>query len=271
MWLLLAVPSSAHARPLYINVELSQAYSAIAPGAAVGQSTATVSAYYRTTTRALSAGDGTLQLTPTATLGTFAAALANPLLGMSLNCTWHGAPAAGHRLAELQDGTPFAHALSIRWPDYPGMWRQTLSGASTGTCRPTFTDVPLQGAVRWTLGSAGGKGGGNHFLFAAAARNPAVQSGAASASVADMTMTSLLVRSGGVTGTVTAQGFLVESTVPFAGRRTVLPAPSLSLTGTLSGPLRGTALRALASKLVPRRIPSGCVAGHKRRAHQRCP
>jgi hypothetical protein len=271
MCLLLAVPSSAHARNLYINVELSQAYSAIQPAGSVGQSTATVSAYYRTTTQALSAMDGTLQLTPTATLGTFTAGLANPLLGAPLNCTWDGAPGAGHRLAELQEGTPFAHALSIQWPDYPGMWRQTLSGASTGKCRPTFTDVPLQGAVKWALGSAGGTGGGNHFLFAAAARNPAVQSGAASASVADMTMTSLLVSSGGASGAVTAQGFLVESTVPFAGHRKVLPAPSLSPTGTLSGPLRGGVLRALASELVSRRIPSGCVAGHKRRAHQRCP
>jgi hypothetical protein len=271
MALLLVTPSAAHARSLYINVELSQAYSAIQSGGSVGQSTATVSAYYRTTTQALSSGDGTLQLTPTATVGRFTATLANPPLGAPLNCVWHGTPAGGHQLAELQDGTPFAHALSIQWPAYPGMWHQTLSRALTGRCRPTFTDVPLQGAVTWALGSAHGTGGGNHFLFAAVARNAAVQSGAASASVADMTMTSLLVRPGAASDAVTAQGFLVESTVPFAGRRNVLPAPSMSATGSLPGPLGGRALRALASQLVPRRIPQGCVAGQKRRRRQRCP
>ncbi len=271
MCLLLAVPASAHARTLYINVELSQAYSARQPAGQDGQSTATVSAYYRTTTQALSSGEGTLQLTPTTTLGSFTASLANPLLGVPLDCTWRGAPGAGRQLAELQNGTPFADALSIQWPGYPGMWHQALSSASTGSCRPAFTGIPLQGEVKWALGSARGTGGGNHFLFAAVARNTAVENGAASASIADMTMTSLLVRPDGTSDAVTAQGFLVESKVPFAGRRSVLPAPSISVTGKLSGPLRGAALRALASKVVPRRIPNGCVAGQKRRRHERCP
>ncbi|HEX3976664.1 MAG TPA: hypothetical protein VHW96_10390 [Solirubrobacteraceae bacterium] len=271
MCLLLVVPASAHARRLYINVELSEAYDASQPTGEQSRSAATVSAYYRTTTQALSSGDGTLELTPTATLGTFTAALANSVLGVPLDCSWHGAPGGGHQLAELQDGTPFAHALSIQWPGYPGMWEQTLSSASTGKCRATFTDIPVQGEVKWALGSGGGTGGGNHFIFAAVPRNKAVESRAASASAAGMTMTSLLAGAGGASYAVVAQGFLVESTVPFAGHRDLLPAPSIPPGGEPRPPLRASALRKLGLTLLPKRIPSGCVAGQKRRPHQRCP
>ncbi len=271
MCLLLAVPASARARKLYLNVELSQAYYASQPTGEHWQSTATVSAYYRTTTQALSSGDGTLQLTPTATRGAFTASLANPVLGAPLDCTWHGAPGGGHRLAELQDGTPFAHAVSIEWPGYPGLWDQTLSTASTGRCGPAFTDTPLQGEVKWALGSGGGTGGGNHFIFAAVPRNEAVESDASSASVADMTMTSLLGAPDGASYAVTAQGFLVESTVPFVGHRDLLPAPSIPAGGKLPAPLRGSALRTLGRSLIPKKVPNGCIAGQKRRRHQRCP
>ena len=95
MCLFLAVPASARARKLYLNVELSQAYYASQPTGEHWQSTATVSAYYRTTTQALASGDGTLELAPTATLGRFAASLANPVLGPPVDCTWHGAPGGG--------------------------------------------------------------------------------------------------------------------------------------------------------------------------------
>lgn len=271
MCLLLVVPASAHARRLYINVELSQAYYASLPTGEHWQSAATVSAYYRTTTQALSSGDGTVVLAPTATLGTFTANLVDPVLGVPRNCTWHGAPGGGHQLAELQDGTPFAHALSIQWPGYPGMWDQMLTSASTGKCRPAFTDIPLQGEVKWALGSAGGTGGGNHFIFAAVSRNKAVESQALSASVAAMTMTSLLAGAGGASYAVTAQGFLIESAVPFPGRRDALPAPSIPAGGELRAPLRASTLRKLGLTVLPKRIPSGCVAGQKHRRHQRCP
>ena len=271
MGLLVVVPASAQARKLYLNVELSEAYSASQPTGEHWQSTATVSAYYRTTTQALASGDGTLELAPTATLGRFAASLANPVLGPPVDCTWHGAPGGGHQLAELQDGTPFAHAVSIKWPGYPGMWDQTLSTASTGRCGSAFTDTPLQGEVKWALGSGGGTGGGNHFIFAAVPRNEAVESQASSASVADMTMRSLLGAVTGATYAVTAQGFLVESSVPFAGHRDLLPTPTIPAGGTPPAPLRGSALRALGLGLIPKKIPNGCVAGQKRRRHQHCP
>ncbi|HEY6527024.1 MAG TPA: hypothetical protein VIY10_24775, partial [Solirubrobacteraceae bacterium] len=99
--LLLAVPASARARMLYLNVELSEAYYASQPTGEHWQSTAAVSAYYRTTTQALASGDGTLELAPAATLGRFTASLANPVLGPPVDCTWHGAPGGGHQLAEL--------------------------------------------------------------------------------------------------------------------------------------------------------------------------
>jgi hypothetical protein len=271
MCLLLVVPASARARQVYINVELSQEYYASQPTGEHYQSTATVSAYYRTTTQALSSGDGTLQLTPTATLGAFTASLSNPLPGVPLQCTWHGVPGGGHQLAELQDGTPFAHALSIPWPGYPGMWNQALSGSSTGRCLPRFADIPRQGEVKWALGSGGGTGGGNHFIFAAVPRDTAVEKQASSASIADMTMTSLLTSADGASYAVTAQGFLVESTVPYSGRRNVLPAPSIPPGGKVSAPLSAGALRKLGLTLVPKRIPSGCIAGQTRRRHQRCP
>ncbi len=270
MCLLLVVPASARARTLYINVELSQAYYASQPAGGHWQSAATVSAYYRTTTQALSSGDGTLDLTPTATLGRFAASLASPVLGPARNCIWHGSP-GGRQRTELQDGTPFAHALSIQWPGYPGMWDQTLSSSSTGNCRPRFTDIPLQGAVTWALGSARGTGGGNHFIFAAVPRNKAVESQTSSASVAEMTMTSLLAGAAGASYAVAAQGFLIESALPFAGHRDMLPAPSIRAGGKLSAPLHASALRKLGLALLPKRIPSGCVAGQTHPRHQRCP
>lgn len=270
MCLLLAMPASAQGRKLYINVQLSQAYVASQAAGARSQSTATVSAYYRTTTEALSAGDGTLQLTPSATRGTFTARLSNPVVGVPLDCSWRGVPGDGHRLAQLQDGTPFAHALSVQWPGYPAMWDQTLSGSSTGHCLAAFTSVPLQGEVRWALGSAGGTGGGNHFIFAAVPRSMAVERGASSAAVTPMTMTSLLTRSDGASYAVSAQGFLVDSTVPFAGHRDVLAAPSVS-GAKLSAPMGVGALRRLGLEVVPRRIPRGCIAGQKRRRGQRCP
>jgi hypothetical protein len=271
MCLLLVVPAIAHARTLYVNVELSQAYYASQPTGEHWQSTATVSAYYRTTTQALSSGDGTLVLTPTATLGRFTAGLANPVLAPARNCTWRGAPGGGHQLAQLQDGTPFAHALSVRWPGYPGLWDQTLSSASTGRCRPAFTDIPLQGEVKWALGSGGGTGGGNHFIFAAVPRNAAVESRAASASVADMTMTSLLGAPDGASYAVSAQGFLVESTVAFARHTDLLPAPTIRAGGKLPAPLGAKALRKLGLALLTKKIPNGCIAGQKHRRHQRCP
>jgi hypothetical protein len=271
MCLVLAVPASAQGRTLYVNVQLGQAYLAGQPTGERWQSTATVSAYYRTTTQALSAGDGTLQLTPTATRGAFAASLSDPVAGVPLDCSWRGVPGAGHRLAQLQDGTPFAHALSVQWPGYPGLWDQTLSSASTGRCRPAFTDIPLQGEVKWALGSGGGTGGGNHFIFAAVPRNAAVESRAASASVADMTMTSLLGAADGASYAVSAQGFLVESTVAFARHTDLLPAPTIRAGGKLSAPLGANALRKLGLTLLTKKIPNGCVAGQKHRRHQRCP
>ncbi len=271
MGLLLAVPAAAHARRVFINVELAQEYSASQPTGERWQSTAIVSAYYRTTSQALSSGDGTLQLTPTATLGTFTANLSDPLPGVSRSCTWRGRPGVGDRLAELQDGTPFAHALSIQWPGYADLWDQSLSGSSTGGCAARFVDNPLEGQVKWALGSAGGTGGGNHFIFAAAPRRTAVENHAASASIVEMTMTSQLGNAAAGSENVTAQGFLVESALPFAGHRNVLPAPSIASGGGLPPPLSASALRRLGLKLIPRTIPRGCVAGQKRRRHQRCP
>jgi hypothetical protein len=272
MCLLLAMPASAHARRIYINVELGQAGDVSQPTGDGWQSMASVSAYYRTTSQALSADDGTLVLVPQAIVGRFTATLADALPGLARNCAWHGAPGGGHQLAELQDGTPFAHALSIQWPGYPGNWDQSLSATSSGGCTARFTDNPLQGAVRWTLGSAAGTDGGNHFIFAAVPRSTAVESGASSASIAEVTMRSLLTSVDGAIAAVTAQGFLVESTVPFAGRRRdVLPAAAISAAGALPAPLSPRALRALGSELVPKRVPSGCIAGHPRRRHQRCP
>jgi hypothetical protein len=267
---LAAAPASA--RTIYINVELSQAGAATHATGERWQSAASVSAYYRTSSQALAAGDGTVVLMPRATLGRFTATLTDALPGLSRNCAWRGAPGGGRRLAELQEGTPFAHALSIQWPGYPGMWKQSLSGSSTGRCTPTFTENPLQGAVRWTLGSGAGTGGGNHFIFAAVPRSAAVESRASSASIAEVTMRSLLTSADGAIAAVAAQGFLVESTVPFAGRRRdVLPAAAISAGGALPAPLSARALRALGSELVPNRVPSGCIAGHPRRRHQRCP
>lgn len=271
MCLVLAVPASAQGRTLYVNVQLGQAYLAGQPTGERWQSTATVSAYYRTTTQALSAGDGTLQLTPTATRGAFAASLSDPVAGVPLDCSWRGVPGAGHRLAQLQDGTPFAHALSVQWPGYPAMWDQTLSGSSTGRCLSAFTDIPLQGEVKWALGSAAGTGGGNHFIFAAVPRSMTVEGGVFSAAVTPMTMTSLLAHSDGASYAVSAQGFLIESTVPFAGHRTALAAPSVTAAGKLPAPLSLGALRRLALAVVPRRIPRGCISGEKRRRGQRCP
>ena len=272
MCLLLTMPASAHARKIYINVELGQAGEVSPPTGERWQSTASVSAYYRTTSQALSAGDGTLVLVPQATVGRFTATLTDALPGLSRDCSWHGAPGGAHQLAVLQDGTPFAHALSIQWPGYPGMWAESLSGTSSGGCAARFTDNPLQGAVRWTLGSTAGTGGGNHFIFAAVPRSAAVESRASSASIAEVTMRSLLTSADGAISAVTAQGFVVESTVPFAGRRRdVVPAPAISAGGTLPAPLGARALRVLGSELVPKRIPSGCIAGHQRGRHQRCP
>ncbi len=259
----------ARARTIYINAELSQTYTAVRPAAEHWQSTASVSAYYRTTSQALSAGDGTV-LTPRATVGRFAASLAETLPAVSRTCTWRGAPGRG-RLAQLQVGTPFAHALSIQWPAYPSMWVQSLSTSSTGRCTSIFTESPLQGDVTWALGSAVGTGGGNHFLFAAASRNTAVESGVFSASVVGMTMRSLLTTPDGQSYAVTAQGFLVESALPYAGHRNVLAAPAVRASGTPAAPLSTRALRELALKVVPKRIPRGCVVGQKRRRHQRCP
>ena len=84
-------------------------------------------------------------------------------------------------------------------------------------------------------------------------------------------MRSLLTSADGAITAVTAQGFVVESTVPFAGRRRdVLPAAAISA-GAHCPSAGHPALRALGSELVPKRIPSGCIAGHKRGRHQRCP
>ncbi|MFZ1996946.1 MAG: hypothetical protein WAU75_22715 [Solirubrobacteraceae bacterium] len=271
MCLLLIVPASAHAQPIYINAELAQEYYASQPTGEHWQSTATVSAYYRTTSQALSAGDGTLELAPAAVLGRFTANLSDPLLAVPLECAWHGDAGGGHQLAELQDGTPFAHALSIQWPGYPGMWDQALSSSSTARCGLAFTKNPLQGDVKWALGRATGTGGGNHFIFAAVPRDAAVESHAASASVDEMTMRSSLTFPEGARYTVTAQGLLIESTVPYTGHRDVLPAPSVPAGGRLSPPLSVHALRKLGLKLVPKLVPSGCVAGQRRRRHQRCP
>jgi hypothetical protein len=260
----------ARARTIYINAELSQTYAAVRPAAEHWQSTASVSAYYRTTSQALSAGDGTLVLTPRATVGRFAASLAETLPAVSRTCTWRGAPGRG-RVAQLQVGTPFAHALSIQWPAYPSMWVQSLSTSSTGRCMSIFTESPLQGDVTWALGAAGGTGGGNHFLFAAASRNAAVESGVFSASVVGMTMRSLLTTPDGESYAVTAQGFMVESALPYAGHRNVLAAPAVRAGGAPAAPLSTRALRQLALEVVPKRTPRGCVVGQKRRRHQRCP
>jgi hypothetical protein len=269
--LLLIVPASAHARTIYINAELGQEYYASQPTGEHWQSTATVSAYYRTTSQALSAGDGTLSLAPAALLGRFTASLSDPQPAVPLGCTWHGDPGGGHQLAQLQDGTPFAHALSIQWPGYPGMWDQALSSSSTASCVLAFTKNPLQGDVSWALGRATGTGGGNHFIFAAVPRDTAIESHAASASVDEMSMRSVLSYPDGENDTVTAQGLLIESTVPYSGHRDVLPAPPIPAGGRLSPPLSVNALRRLGLKLVPKRVPSGCVAGQRRRRHQRCP
>ena len=261
--------AQAQARTVYINAELSQTYAAIRPASERWQSMASMSAYYRTTSPALAAGDGTTVLAPRATVGRFGATLTDTLPAVSRTCVWRGAP--GRQLAQLQIGTPFAHAFSIRWPAYPGMWVQSLSSASSARCSPTFTETPLQGVVTWALGSAGGTSGGNHFLFAATPRTPAVESGAVSASIATMTMRSLLTTPGGQSYAVSAQGFLVESRVPFAGRRNVVSAPVVRPGGNPAAPLGPAALRKLAFELVPKRIPRGCVAGQRRRRHQRCP
>ena len=268
---LLLVPTSAHARKVYITAELSQEYYAVQATGEHWQSTATVSAYYRTTSQALSSGDGTLQLTPTATLGTFTAKLSNPVLASPLNCTWHGDHGAGHHLAELQDGTPFAHALSIQWPGYPDLWDQSLASSSTPACTLMSMNNPLQGSVKWALGRATGTGGGNHFIFAAVARSAPVEDQTASASVAGMTMRSLLTSADGGRYTVAAQGLLVESTLPFAGHTRVLPAAAISPGGKLAAPLSVNALRELGLKLVPKRVPHGCVVGQRRRHDQSCP
>ena len=267
----LLVPASAHARRIYISAELSQEYYASQATGEHWQSTATLSAYYRTTSQALSSGDGTLQLTPTATLGTFTAKLSNPVLASPLNCTWHGDPGAGHQLGELQDGTPFAHALSIQWPGYPDLWDQSLASSSTSACMLVSMDSPLQGSVKWALGRATGTGGGNHFIFAAVPRSAPVENQTASASVAGMTMRSLLTSADGARYSVAAQGLEIESTVPFAGRTRVLPAAAISPGGKLAAPLSVNALRELGLELVPKRVPNGCVVGQRRRRHQRCP
>jgi hypothetical protein len=258
-------------RPIYINAELSQTYAAVRPAGERWVSTATMSAYYRTTGQALATGDGTLVLTPRATVGRFAATLTDSLPAVSRTCVWHGARGRGQQLGQLQVGTPFAEAFSIQWPGYPGMWAQSLSGASAGQCTPTFTANPLQGTVTWALGAAGGTSGGNHFLFAATPRATAVESGPFSASISAMTMRSLLTTPDGQSYAVSAQGFLVESRVPFAGHRNVVEAPAARAGGTLAAPLRTGALRKLAFKLVPSRIPRGCVVGQTRRRDQRCP
>ena len=272
---LLAAPGPASARtrtrPIYINAELSQAYAAVGPAGQRWGSTATVSAYYRTTAQALATRDGTLVLTPQATVGTFEATLTNALPAVARRCTWHGVARGGHQLARLQVGTPFAHALAIEWPGHPGMWAQSLSSGSTGQCSATFTDTPLEGDVTWALGSAGGTSGGNHFLFAATSRATAVESGPFSAAISAMTMRSLLTTPDGQSYAVSAQGFLVESRVPFARHRNVVAAPKLGGDGVLAAPTSTAAMRRLAAKLVPARIPRGCVVGQRRRRGQRCP
>jgi hypothetical protein len=251
---LVLVPASASARTVYINAELSQEYYAGQPTGEHWQSTAAVSAYYRTTSQALSFGDGTLVLAPAATLGRFTASLSDPLPVVPLSCTWHGTPGDRHQLAELQDGTPFAHALSIQWPGYPSMWDQVRSSVSTPRCGLVFMDDPLEGNVKWALQGATGTGGGNHFIFAAVPRDTAVESHAVSASIAAMTMSSLLTSPDGASYAVTAQGLLVESTVPFAGHTDVLPAPSILAGGKLPRPLSVKALQKLGRKLVPKKV-----------------
>jgi hypothetical protein len=269
--LVLVAPAAAQARPVYINAELSQEYYASRPTGEHWQSMASVSAYYRTTSQALSAGDGTLQLPPTATVGAFTASLSDPLPVVPLNCTWHGSRGAGHQLGRLQDGTPFARALSIQWPGYPAMWQQSLSRSSTSTCRREFARNPLQGVVQWALAGTTRTGGGNHFLFAAVPRAQAVEAQEASVAITSMAMTSQLTLANDQSDSVSSQGFLIESSVPFTGHRNVLPVPSIPAGGKLAAPLSAGALRRLALELVPRTVPTGCVVGQRRRAHERCP
>lgn len=269
--LLLAGPAVASTRHVYINAELSQEYYASRPTGEHWQSTASVSAYYTTTSQALISGDGTLQLAPTETVGAFTAGLGDPLPVVPLSCTWHGARSAGHELAQLQDGTPFAHALSIQWPDFPGMWQQSLGSSSTATCRREFARNPLQGVVQWALAGTTRTGGGNHFLFAAVPRAQAVEAQQASVAITGMAMTSQLALAAGQSDRVSSQGFLIESSVPFAGHRNVLPAPSIPAGGKLAAPLSAGALRRLALKVVPDSVPTGCIVGQRHRRHQRCP
>jgi hypothetical protein len=268
---LVLVAPPAQARHVYINAELSQEHYASLPTGEHWQSTASVSAYYRTTSQALSSGDGTLQLAPSATVAAFTAGLSDPLSVVPLNCTWHGNRGAGHQLARLQDGTPFAHALSIQWPGYPAMWEQSLSSSSTSTCAREFDRNPLQGAVQWALAGTTRTGGGNHFLFAAVPRAQAVEVQKASLAITDMTMTSRLTLANGQSDAVSSQGFLIESSVSFAGHRNVLPVPSIPVGGNLLAPLSASALRRLALKLVPDRVPTGCIVSQMRRRRQRCP
>jgi hypothetical protein len=269
--LLLIVPAAAQARSVYINAQLSEAYLASRPTGEHWQSTASVSAYYRTSSYALASGGGTLHLTPTATLGRFAAMLTEPLPAAAIDCSWHGSPGGGQPLAQLQDGTPFADALSIQWPDDPAMWDQSLSSGSSAQCARAFSHSPLQGDVQWVLAGATGAGGGNHFLFAAVPRAHAVEDHHASVSVTEMAMTSRLLFADGESDSVTAQGFLIESTVPYAEHRDVVPAPAITAGGALPAPLRAGALRRLGLAVVPATVPKGCIAGQKRRRGQRCP
>ena len=262
---------AAQARQVYINAELSQDHYASLPTGEHWQSTASVSAYYRTSSQALSSGDGTLELAPTATVGAFTAGLSDPLSTVPLTCTWHGNRGVGHQLAQLQDGTPFAHALSIQWPGYPAMWQQALSSSSTSACGRAFDRNPLQGAVQWALAGTTRTGGGNHFLFAAVPRAQAVETQKASVAITEVTMTSRLSLANGESDSVASQGFIIESAVPFAGHRNVLPVSPIPVGGDVVAPLSAGALRRLALKLVVDGVPAGCIVGQRRRRHQRCP
>lgn len=269
-------PASAHSRKIYVNVELDEEYSASQPSGEHWGSVASVSAYYKTTSRALASGGGRLVISPSAIVGTFKAELSDPVPGAPINCTWYGSPGGGHQLAALQDGVPFAGELAIQWPDYPGMWQVSLSSRSTGNCGPTFQYNPLEGDVRWAVGPKTMTGGGNHFIFAAVPRSRAVESQNFSAAISEVTMTSQLDYADGESYSVLAEGFVIESTVPFPGgpvqwtARHLLSLPG-GATGKLPPPLGANAVRTLGLKALPKKIPSGCVVGQRRHHHERCP
>jgi hypothetical protein len=270
--LVLAPVAAAKSHPVYITAELSEQYYAALPGDAHQASVSEVSAYYRTTSNALSSGNGNLQIQPSAVLGSFSAGAVDPVPGAPERCGWHGTTGGGFQIAALQDGTPFRGELAIQWPDYPGMWDQRLNAKSTGNCPPTFQSNPLEGNLRWWLEDTFHLGGPpNRFIYLGVPRDKEVELHDMSGAAATFRMRSFQAYSGGQTYRVSAEGFLDESTLPFFDHQTTMPEAILPKTESPPNLLSAAALRRDALKALPKGIPRGCIVGQKRKRHQRCP